>query len=444
MKKTLVVLAALVAPTIVVAQDQARPISLTDAVTMAKKNSPSMVQARGQLRTSSMSVRVARWAFSPLNNIAFNYGSNLGGGGIYTSDGVFQQRNPTSWGFSQSFGNATLVIWDGGKRFSDLKRAHAQVDQAEANETLQQFTITANVKQQYYAILQARESEAAAQAQIAQAEQQFKSAVARVKAGTAIASDTNTQLVQLGNARLAQLNARASASNASAQLTRLTGSDAAVTAIDADTADPPRLLMNDLELMQLAEQGPSVQNSIASLNAQKASERSTRSVLWPTVQATGSYGRSNSQATHGGFSGYDFGSGPMNYNWSFGLSLNWQLWNGYSRESQLLNARVQTDNSEANLRDVKLQARQNIVQQINTLRTAEANLAIAHDNVTNAAEALRIAQTRYDVGAGDILTVLTAQNTLNQQRTTLIQQRFTLRNTRAQIETLIGRELPQQ
>ena len=442
MKKSVLILAALVAPSVGFAQEP-RPISLPEAVDLARRNAPSMISARGQLRTSAMAVRQAKWAFSPFNNISLSYGSSIGGGGLYTSDGVFQERNPSSWGFSQGFGGASLVLFDGGAKFADVSRAKAQTQSAEVNELSQRFSVAQQVKQQYYLILQGRESEAAARAQIAQAEQQLAAAAARVSAGTALASDTMSLSIQVGTARIALLQAQNSANNAGAQLTRLTGSEYPVTAVVSDTTDPPTLRMTDAELIALADQGPAVRTSMASLAVSKASERRSRSVLWPTVTASGSYSRSNSSPTTGGFDGYDFGAGPMNYSWGFSLSASWKVWDGWARESSLLQARVSTDNAEASLREARLTARQNITQQIGNLRTAEAQLVIARANVLSAQEALRIQTARFQVGASTLIDVINAQQQLTTARNNLITQRFTLRNSRAQIESTIGRDLPQ-
>lgn len=443
MKKSIMLFAALVAPTVGFAQDP-KPISLPEAVELARRNAPSMISARGQIRTSSMALRQAKWAFNPINNITLSYSSSIGGGGSYTSDGVFQERNPSSWGFGQGFGpGVDLTIWDGGTKMSTVRQRRAQVDQAEVNEVTQRFSIAQTVKQQYYLILQARESEAAANSQIRQAQQQHDAAVARVRAGTALASDSFTTSINVGTARIALLQAQNSANNANAQLTRLTASEYPVTAIVSDTSDPPVLRMNDAELLVMAEQGPAVRSSAASLRVSQAQEKGSRAVWWPTIRASAGYSRSNSEPTHGGFSGYDFGAGPMNYSWNFGLSASYILFNGFSREASLLSASVNADNAEATLREQRLLARQNITQQIGNLRTAEAQLVIARANVASAQEALRIQTTRYTVGAGTLLDVTNAQQQLTTARNNLITQRFTLRNTRAQIESTIGRELPQ-
>ena len=63
-------------------------------------------------------------------------------------------------------------------------------------------------------------------------------------------------------------------------------------------------------------------------------------------------------------------------------------------------------------------------------------------NVRASEEALRVNQQRYALGAGTLLDVLTSQSNLIVARQQLIQTRLDYRNARAQIEALIGRDLP--
>jgi outer membrane protein len=437
MKRSLIILSALIAPTIAFSQDGPRPISLQEAVSLAKKNAPSMVQARGTLRTSSAALRQAKWAFNPLNSLQFSYSSNTGGGASIDNDGFLRTRPNSDWSFGQSFGGAQLTIWDGGTKLGAIKTANANIDVAEISEITAEFTITQQVKAQYYTILQQRETESNAQKTLEQAQFVMDLARARVRAGTANVLDTLNAFVSISSAQLQILNARNAQVFANAQLTRLTASDFPVTAIVSDTTDPAPLAITDAELFSLVEQGPAVRQSAANLRVSEVREKTSKAMYWPQIQATGGFSRSNQDER------YDFGAGKMGYSWSFGLNMNWQIFNGFARESGVISAKVQTDNAEANLRDARLTARQNLTQQINALRTAEETMRIQRLTLIANEEALRIANARYQAGVGLFQDLLTSQNNLNNTRASLTSARVNARNARAQIETLIGRELPQ-
>ena len=106
-----------------------------------------------------------------------------------------------------------------------------------------------------------------------------------------------------------------------------------------------------------------------------------------------------------------------------------------------MRARIAEDNAQANLRDAKLNARQQMVQQLGAFRTAEARVQIQLASVAAGEEDLRVQQERYNLGASTLLDLLTSQTTLDQARQALIQARLDSRTAKAQIEALIGRDL---
>jgi outer membrane protein len=126
---------------------------------------------------------------------------------------------------------------------------------------------------------------------------------------------------------------------------------------------------------------------------------------------------------------------------SLNFSLNFPFFNNFSREDQVLRARVSADNAAAQLRDARLAAQQSLIQQFGALRTAEERIRIQQASVLAAQEDLRVQQQRYALSASTLLDLLTSQSQLNQARAALIQARQDYRIARAQIEAIIGRDL---
>jgi outer membrane protein len=130
------------------------------------------------------------------------------------------------------------------------------------------------------------------------------------------------------------------------------------------------------------------------------------------------------------------------YTNTFSFSASYPLFNNYQREFALTQARVSAVNADATLRDARLAALQTLVQQLAALRAAQEQIQIQQVSIASAEEDLRVQQQRYALGASTLLDVLTSQTTLNQQRAGLIQARQAYRLAHAQIEALIGRDLP--
>jgi len=171
------------------------------------------------------------------------------------------------------------------------------------------------------------------------------------------------------------------------------------------------------------------------LGAARQTSRSTKTPYLPTLSL--SLGWSfTAQDT-----GLRFLGNSGNKNISTGLSISLPIFNGLGREVQAFNASINEDNAEAQLRDARLNSRQQMIQQVGTLRTAEARVQIQLSSVIAGEEDLRVQQERYNLGAGTLLDLITSQTTLTTARQALIQARLDARTAKAQIEALVGRDL---
>jgi outer membrane protein len=430
-------LALLVAPALLRAQNSdtlaARAIPLPEAVALAQQNGLAAVQARGQVRTAESSVKAARAALLPSLN--FTMGQVNQSGDRFDSQGrLVPYLASQPWSYSTGI-SSSLNLFDGGRRISEIRRTRNAVGSAEANEVSQRFNLALQVKTQYYCILAARESEAAARAQLEQAEEQLKASIARTRAGVATLSDSLRSVVAVGNAQLALITARNNLRVASAALTRLVGSTTPVTALPSDTLDLALAPIDSASLAALLTEAPAVRQSEAELQSANAAVRSARTPYLPTIDLT--YSRSGN-----GFDKfYGIGSKSLAYTNNFSLRLAYPLFNNYQREDALNRAKVQEDVAEASVRDAKLGAEQNLVQQLAALRTAQQRIALQQVSVAAAVEDLRVQRQRYSLGASTLLDVLTSQSTLDAARLALIQARQDFRVARAQLEALVGREL---
>jgi outer membrane protein len=416
--------------------DNARAITLADAIAQAQRNAPGIVNARGLERNAGAARRSAIGAYIPSLNLT---ASSARTQGVQFFQGQLVPLTGNPWNYNNGLAT-NLVLFDGGQRWQDLNRARASTDVAEASYTQAKFDAALQAKQQYYAALAARESEAAARAQLEQAEQQLKASTARVAAGVATKSDSLRSAIQVGNARLAVLTSQNDLRVANAALTRVVGSATTVTASPADSLDAPLQMPSETEFEQLVSAGPAVLLAEANVASTKAAKKSQRSQYLPSVSM--SYNYSYTQSSKGFTGGNLFligGNEPNRQNMSFNFS--YPLFNQFTREQGTVQADVALRNAEAQLRDAKLAARANLTTQLRSLANAQARVQVQLAAIAAAEEDLRVQQQRYALGASTLLDLLTSQTTLNQARQALIQARFDGRIARAQLSSLVGREL---
>ena len=214
--------ALLAVPMVLSAQDPARPvvqpppidpaqgrlITLDEAIRLAQQNSPAALQARGNIRTRALAVRSAYAAFLPTLNTS-----------VGLSRSFFSDDDERPWGHSNSI-SSSITLFD-PLRYYDVGEAKRNVDLAEAAEIQGRYSISLQVKQQYFNALNARESEAAALSALEVAQQSYRAAVARVRAGSATTSDSLRALITVGNRRIELLSAQNSLRQANVALSRL-------------------------------------------------------------------------------------------------------------------------------------------------------------------------------------------------------------------------------
>lgn len=433
MKLTLFILALPVTLAAQVPVDTgARPIRLDEAVRLAEQNAPAAIQARGQLRTSQAQVRSAFASFIP--NVSLNASTSRQAGDRFDNSGQLVPFTGKAWQFNHGLA-LNVDLFDGGQRLFNVRATRAQVNAAASSEVAQRYDIALQVKQQFFAVLAAREAEIAASSQLEEAEQQLNTSIAKLHAGTATRSDSLRSVIQVGNARLALLSAVNDRNTANATLTRLVGTPFTVTASPADTVEEAMVEIDSAAIASLATDGPLVRAALSSEAAAHASSRAARSPYLPTLSLSWNISGNRSDENMGGL------AGQYAYQHSLRLGLSYPLFNQLGREESIVRADVAERNAEASLRDARLLAEQNLVQYLGAMRTAQEQVKIQTATVDAAEEDLRVQKQRYELGASVLLDVLTSETAVIQARAALIQARYDYRVARAQLEALIGRDL---
>jgi outer membrane protein len=410
-----------------------RPITLAEALRLAKENNVAATTSANSIRSATNAIRTTR-AQLYYPNVSMSAGQSWSAGDRIGQSGTLVPYEPR-WAYNTGI-SANLTLFDGGKTIADLRQRRAEVQTQEAGQVATMANVSFQVKVAYNQVLSANEAEAAARAQLAVATQNLAFTVAKVNAGAANVADSLNSVVTVGNAQLAILNAQQLLRQASATLTRWVSTPDLVTAAAADTADLPRFTIDSAAIMTMALDGPNVRQLQSQLVANQASQRSARAGYLPSVSTNLGFSGNGTKNLYG-----LGGDSPYPYSRNIGFNVSYPLFNRYQRENSIQTAQINAENTQAQLRDAKLQNQQTVITQIGLLRNAEQQMVFQQVSVRAAEEALRVNQQRYSVGVGTFVDVLTSQSNVIVARQGLITARLNYRNARAQIEALIGRDL---
>jgi outer membrane protein len=404
------------------ALDVSQPLTLAEVADTALCNNPQTREAWASARAQAASVGIARSAYLP--TISDTISADLN----WNSPELARRDNPYS-----SLGNsiaASYLLYDFGGRNANLESARQLLAAASATQNTVIQNILLSAVQAYYqvqaniAALEAlRETERAA-------EESFRAADARHRAGVATPADKLQAQTALAQATLNRITAEGNLDTAYGVLSNIMGLAAnqrLTLAPAAPIPDNPGIAQDiDALIEQASARRPDLIASEAQLKAAQADIEATKAAAKPNVSI---------------FTGYSFSDGSnltSNNNSAVGINVQIPIFNGYSNTYQIRSAQAVADLREAQRDTLRLQISLDVWRNYHALRTAAESITAARALVDSAEEASRVAFGRYKAGVGNILDVLNAQSALAAARQQLVQATLNWNIARAALAQSIG------
>lgn len=418
---------------LVAAGAQVPAITLEEAIRRAEQIQPAMVRATADVQTAGARRRSALGAYLPrlsASSSASDFFSE-GSARIDPITGELTGGNSSNRSINTSL-SASLDLFTGFRRGAEMRAARASESAAEASLVDARFEQALTTTNQFLDALAAAQLLGVRETSVRRAEEQLKTAVAKLRAGSATRSDSLRSLVTLGNARLDQITTQTQLASAEANLARLIGESSRVRAAD-DSAFYRVLPAVDTQALraEAESRSPRIQSAAANAAAARSSARASRSAYWPSLTLAANTGWNGSRA----------GDYNLFNQRQLSLALRWNLFDGFDRELTIVQREADLDLAEASASDAQRQVQAELTTRLAELEAARTRTAITGTSVAAATEDLRVQQERYRLGASTIVDLLTSQEALNQAEVDVVNARFDYLRAKAQIEALIGRNL---
>jgi outer membrane protein len=392
--------------------DATKPLALVDAVDLALCRNPQVQSAWASIKVQAAAVGEARAAYLPTINIGK---TRLKDSTIYPAGTL--AVNSDRLGNTQ-FTTLSWRLLDFGGREANRHSANALLEAALASHDATLQKTLAVVIGAYF---DAQTAQAALTAKIQSellAQQTLDAAKRREERGAGAQSDTLQATTALAKMNLEKSRAQGAAAKANSVLAYALGIAASSLPkngllLAEDVADSEDAIKQELTawLEQTKTQHPSIVAARAQLEAAKQKLAAARSEGLPTLDiAANQYlnGRPNQ-----GFSGAESQEKMLM------LTVNFPLFDGFSRTYKVRGAQAQIEVREAELLDTQNQVLSEVVKAYADAMAALANLTASQKLISAAQNALASVQRRYDKGATDILEMLATQTSLadaNQER----------------------------
>lgn len=425
--------AALLLTAPVAAQGTLKAVTLDQALAMAERASPSVLQAQGSVRSAELSTRQQILQFLPSLTLRPQADLNLSSGKSrldpVTQEVISGNQTTPSYGVTLS-GNLTL--FDGFQRQHQLTARRAAERVADAGLVSARFSLMQTTTSAFFDALQAQKVLRVNEGSVQQNEEQLRIATAKLQAGAGQRSDSLSAFVSLSQARLSLLQAEATLATAEANLGRYIGVDGRVTAID-DSAYylPPAPVDTAALRAEILASSPQIRTSVANVVSAEANYRAAKGAYWPTLSMNASTSWTAQKYN-------DYALEPRR---SLGISLSFSPWTNLSRETQVENAAISIDNAQANLADLRRNLNAQVTSAFTTLANAQQSVTVSGLSVAAAQENVRVMNERYKLGVATIIDLLQVQQSLTQAEVNQVQAQYSYLRAKAQLEALAGRML---
>lgn len=429
------------------AQEERPTMTLDEAVMVARQRNPAFRRVQFGIRDAESRVLAAYGRFLP--DLSVNMGwsgtrrtTTIGqddfGGTIVEN----QSRTFTSSSASQGI-STSLTLFDGFQNLNGVRAARKAVEAAEADVSVQELALVADVSRAFYQSLLAEK-------QVTIEEQLLQSAredLGRQERLFTVASSDRVDVLtaELRVAQQDQSLERAISQAKKARLVVLRQLGTLGEVVDFEPAGDlpdvfdPAVFDGD-ELVAVAIAGhPSVSRSEAQLAQQGRLLAQARADRLPSITANGSYGRSS--GTDGYSSLFDLNpNASRGFNFGFNISL--PIFQRFGMTQSASAARVAVDQAEENAWEIRLQIEQEVRSALIDLQNAFTAFRIQMRSRDLNRTRLGLAQEQYRLGAATFIDLQRYLDDVATAERDLVNRQLDFATARVTLEQQVGRSIP--
>jgi len=416
-------------------------LTLEDAISLALDRNYQI--ARSEYRVESERARVRSSYGNFLPNL------NIGAGLRHTDTRGIRYIDGQPIGTSAAITNystgisSNVTIFDGFSNISDLNRSRYDQSVSEYSlENTRRFVVT-RVYTMYFDVFRRKELLRVSEENLRRSQAQLGRIIESNRVGAVPIVDVYRQRVQVGNDELALIQAEQNLENAKADLVFFLGLNPVQT-YDFDSAGVPTTISEEVieqnlnrfrDFQELQRRTithrPDLEAAQHRIYSAEAGLTSARGSYWPSVSLGADYGYSSDQIS------------TLEDNRSFGYRLTFSipLFQRFQRGNQVQQARVQKKQAEVEYNELQNEALLDIRKAILSLEAAAKRVEVTDQNIIAAREEQRLAEERYNLGAGTLLDLIVANANLAQAESNNVEAIFGFHLAVKEIENLIGEEL---
>jgi outer membrane protein len=384
--------------------------TLTDLIDFALSTAYSTKESWNTAKAAEYEFRSKKGKLYPEVDLSANLSrvrSSAVGGQFTFKQNSFQPGATVSW-----------ILFDFGKRRGDIDEARKLLLSADFSHNAEVQNLILEVQRAYYGYIGSKALLEAQDSSVKRAQTDVDAAQQRHDAGLATIADVLQAQTQLSQAEFDAATTRGQIQILRGTLAIAIGippSNVKFEVVDQLPQDLPLDAVSK-EILVLIEEGFKRRPELLALKADalaaEAHARSTRGDRFPSISL-------NANANNLWY------LAPYNNatNYSAALSIDFPLFDGFSRKNDYFKAKAQADEAKARVASFQQQVGLQIWISYFQLNTSSERIKTTRKLLESAEQSYDVASGRYKEGVGSILDVLAAQSALEQARAQDVQTR---------------------
>lgn len=385
-----------------------QPISLSQALELAKRNNNDLQVSVLRLEQSKSVLREAQAALFPSVDLSADVTNSRNVGTTLQFD---QARN-TNPLVGDPPSNTTLSgtaqikydIYTSGRRNGAIQEAEERIRVQELDVERQSEEIRLNVSKAYYDLQQTDENVRISQSAVENAQASLKDAMALEKAGVGTRFDVLRSQVNLANSQQDLTNAISQQQIARRKLAPLLNLPQSVSISAGDPVKLAGLWQHPLEqsIVTAYQNRPELQQNLAQRKIGEAQIKQALSSSGPQVSLVGRYNLLDQ---------FDDQT-SVSDGYSLGLQASINLYSGGAGTARAAQAKTSIAIAETQFSEQRNQIRFQVEQAYSTQASSLENVQTSNVALEQAKESLRLARLRFQAGVGTQSDVINALNDL--------------------------------
>ncbi|MFN0158424.1 MAG: TolC family protein [Bacteroidota bacterium] len=402
--------------TTTLATAQPKTLTLEQAKQTALERNLNVVQAQNSVESAQARALAARGEYLPSVSASANWNryqnDSPGASSIVLDNG---QIIPGSSGFSvnNSFStgvNLNYTIFDGFRREGNVGAATSSAVASEYTSARARQSVVYQTESAYVTVLRNEQLVKVSEENLKRDRRQLERITEANRVGALSLADVYRQQSQVAEDELDLIRTQNEYDKSKADFVSLIGLDAfeefqfsdpelnaQLATLETATPEQQTAGLNELTQRAIAAR-PDYLSAQQNYEATESGVSSARAGYLPTIGASAGYSLSNRELSRI--------SDNKSLNW--GIGIRWTLFDGFATNQSLQSAIVERRNAEVSVQQAQRDINVQIKKALLDLEAARKAVDVSKKGLRSAQEDLKIAEERYNLGAGTLLDLLTA------------------------------------